>query len=217
MPLSASPSGTPVPATNAVSATKADSGPSRTGSPTGAASATRRPAVPGHRHRPELGAATPLAFLFLLFIPLLLPQAAAAEPRATPVGLWRTIDDATGQAKSYVRVSRRGGADGELTAVIDSLLPEPGKDAARVCGLCPGDKKNLPLRGLEIAWGLQGSGKAYDGGYILDPGNGKTYRCKMEVSDDGLRLTVRGFIGISLIGRSQTWHRVPDTASGEEP
>ncbi len=142
--------------------------------------------------------------------------AVAGEQQASPVGLWRAIDDATGEAKSYVRVSLRAGEGSELIAVIDSLLPQPGKDPGRVCDLCSGDKKNRPLQGLEIAWGLSGSGKAYAGGQILDPGNGKTYRCKMEVSDDGMRLTVRGFIGISLIGRSQTWHRVLETASGEE-
>ena len=61
---------------------------------------------------------------------------------------------------------------------------------------------------MTILWGLKDEGEAWKGGQILDPDNGKTYRCKMTVSDDGRELDVRGYIGISLIGRTQTWLRV---------
>jgi uncharacterized protein (DUF2147 family) len=139
----------------------------------------------------------------ILGVILILGQPLKAE-ETTPAGLWRTIDDATGKAKSIMRVAIE---KGELTATIDSLLPEEGKDPNRSCEKCTGKKKGQRLKGMQIAWGLKGDGKSFEGGHILDPGNGKVYRCKVEMSDDGKRLTVRGFIGISLIGRSQTWHR----------
>lgn len=62
---------------------------------------------------------------------------------------------------------------------------------------------------MTILWGLKMNGDEWSGGEILDPDNGKIYRCKMTLSEDGTQLSVRGFIGIALIGRTQTWHREP--------
>ena len=123
---------------------------------------------------------------------------------ASPVGLWKTIDDETGEVKSLVRISEEGGS---LVGTIDKLFPKPGKDPNPVCDKCEGDKKDKPILGMVILWGLTQQGEEWSGGSILDPKNGKTYKCKVRVEGTGGTLTVRGYIGFSLLGRSQTWIR----------
>ena len=123
---------------------------------------------------------------------------------ASPVGLWKTIDDETGEVKSLVRISEEGGS---LVGTIDKLFPKPGKDPNPVCDKCPGDKKDKPILGMVFLWGLTQQGEEWSGGSILDPDNGKTYKCKVRVEGTGGTLTVRGYIGFSLLGRSQTWIR----------
>jgi uncharacterized protein (DUF2147 family) len=136
---------------------------------------------------------------------LLLPGLVSAQT-LTPVGLWKTIDDNTGKQRSYVRIVDVGG---ELQGKVEKLFPFPGDDPENLCEKCKGERKNKPVVGMTILWGLeQDEGMVWKGGEILDPDNGKTYRCKMTVSDNGKELDVRGYIGISLIGRTQTWLRV---------
>jgi uncharacterized protein (DUF2147 family) len=136
---------------------------------------------------------------------LLLPGLVSAQA-LTPVGLWKTIDDNTGKERSYVRIVDVGG---ELQGKVEKLFPFPGDDPENLCEKCKGERKNKPVVGMTILWGLeQDEGMVWKGGEILDPDNGKTYRCKMTVSDNGKELDVRGYIGISLIGRTQTWLRV---------
>jgi uncharacterized protein (DUF2147 family) len=126
--------------------------------------------------------------------------AAAAEP--TPVGTWRTYDDHTGKARSIVRIYED---NGKLFGRIESSL-DPAR-AGRICDLCKDDRKNQRVVGMVIIRGLTKDGEEFGGGDILDPDNGKIYRCKIRVTEGGGKLSVRGFIGISLIGRSQTWTR----------
>lgn len=91
---------------------------------------------------------------------------------------------------------------------IEQLLNrQPDDDPEGICRTCPGDRKGKPLVGMTILSGLKKDGDIYAGGEILDPKNGKTYRCKTEVIEGGKKLNVRGFIGVSLIGRTQTWLR----------
>lgn len=120
------------------------------------------------------------------------------------LGKWKTFDDETGQAKSIVTIFQEGG---EVKARIDSLLLLPGEDPSRVCVACSGDRKGKRIWGMVIAWGLKPQGNAWEDGHILDPKNGKTYKCKLIPNPDGKHLTVRGFIGFSLLGRSQIWER----------
>ena len=134
----------------------------------------------------------------------LLPQLALAQT-STPVGLWKTIDDATGKERSYVRIVE---VDGALQGKVEKLFPFPGDDPENLCEKCKGELKDKPVVGMTILWGLKDEGDVWKGGQILDPDNGKTYRCKMTVSEDGRQLDVRGYIGISLIGRTQTWLRL---------
>lgn len=116
-------------------------------------------------------------------------------------GKWKTIDDETGQAKSIVEISKN--AKGEYVGKISQLLQKPENNN---CVKCTDDRKNKPLTGLEIIRGLKKSGNEFTGGTITDPKTGKTYKCTITRTGD--KLNVRGFIGISLIGRTQTWHQV---------
>lgn len=123
---------------------------------------------------------------------------------ATLTGLWQTIDDKTGKPRSLVRITETGG---EYNATIEKgLLATDSADA--VCDKCTDERKGQKLIGMTIAKHLKLNGNVYEGGEILDPDNGKIYKCKMTLNQNGSELEVRGFIGIALIGRSQIWKRV---------
>ena len=122
----------------------------------------------------------------------------------SPVGVWRSIDDKTKKERSIIRITE---VDGEFQGVVEKLFDQPGDDPAHLCKECKGERKDKPIVGMTILWGLKKDRDTWAGGEILDPHNGKTYQCKMTLSGDGKSLNVRGFIGISLIGRSQTWWR----------
>jgi uncharacterized protein (DUF2147 family) len=123
----------------------------------------------------------------------------------SPVGVWRTIDDKTKTERSIVRIVEVGG---ELRGTVEQIFTRPDEDPQHLCDKCSGERKDQPIIGMAILWGLKNNDGAWSGGQILDPKNGKIYRCKMTLSEDGRSLDVRGYIGFSLIGRTQTWHRV---------
>ena len=118
------------------------------------------------------------------------------------IGKWKTIDDETGKPKSIVEIYEHSGKI--YGKVVDILDAEKKKN---LCTNCPGEDKNKPVMGLVIIKGLSKEGNEYNGGKILDPVSGKTYKCflALEGSD---KLKVRGYIGLSLFGRTQMWHRV---------
>jgi uncharacterized protein (DUF2147 family) len=128
---------------------------------------------------------------------------AAAQSLASPVGLWRNIDDATKQPKALIRITE---AAGVLTGRIEKILTDK-TDA--ICDLCTDDRKGKPVQGMTILTGLKKDGEEWAGGEILDPNNGKVYKAKAKLVDDGRKLDVRGFIGIAALGRTQTWTREP--------
>jgi len=143
-----------------------------------------------------------MALLLLLGLFGALAQAADLS---TPVGLWRTIDDRTGQDRSLVRIVD---ADGTLEGKVEKTLNrQPDDDPDGRCRACTGVRKDQPVVGMTILWGLKQDGSEWKGGEILDPKNGKTYRCRMKLIEGGKKLEVRGFIGVSLLGRTQTWMR----------
>ena len=113
-------------------------------------------------------------------------------------GKWKTIDDETGKAKSIVEIYKK--TDGKYYGKVVQLLMKPENNN---CINCKDDRKNKPILGLEIIRGLSKDDDEFDGGTITDPKNGKTYKCT--ISRDGDKLNVRGYIGFSLIGRTQTW------------
>lgn len=137
----------------------------------------------------------------------LLCSTAALAQEASPVGRWTTIDDETKKPKSVVAIYEEGG---KLYGRIEKLFPEPGEEQNPLCDKCEGDMKNKPVIGLVILRGLKKDGKEWDGGKITDPNNGKTYKAKIAVEDGGKRLKVRGFIGFSLLGRTQHWVRATE-------
>lgn len=123
-----------------------------------------------------------------------------------PIGLWETIDDETNEPESHVRIWVD---DGELFGKVEKLILKPGEPSDPKCTQCVGDKKDQPILGMTIISGLRQEGGVWTGGHILDPDNGKVYKCRIKVEDGGRKLEVRGYVGLSLIGRSQIWHRKP--------
>ena len=123
---------------------------------------------------------------------------------ATPLGRWRTVDDLTGKMNSVVTIWEQ---DGKLYGRIERLIDPDPKDPDPRCLRCSGDLKGQRLLGLRILWGLSKNGDQWTGGEILDPDNGKTYRCSLTVKEGGKKLRVRGFIGFSFLGRTQYWLR----------
>jgi len=148
----------------------------------------------------SLAAAT-IAMAFMAALPA---RSAHAADATSPIGLWKTFDDKTGAARAIVRIYEQ---DGKLFGKIVSSLT-PGADE-RVCIACEDERKNQPIIGLVIVRNMQRVDDGYRGGDILDPENGSVYRCRFHV-EDGVRLVVRGYIGISLLGRTQTWQRQQD-------
>jgi len=122
----------------------------------------------------------------------------------SPVGTWQTIDDHTGQPKALVQIAQDG--NGSFSGkVIKGLGPNDQPD--RRCTACTDARKDQPILGMTIINDMKKDGDGWDHGQILDPENGKIYKCKMHLEDGGNKLVVRGYIGVSLLGRSQTWVR----------
>ena len=131
---------------------------------------------------------------------MLCTSSLAAEP--SPTGLWKTFDDKTQKPRGLIRLYEENGAIfGRIEASVDP------KEAREICDKCSGERKNKPVVGMVVLRGMRKQGSGYAGGEILDPDTGWVYRCKMNVEKDGEKLVVRGYLGFSLIGRSQTWVR----------
>ena len=143
-----------------------------------------------------------LLLVSLIATTLALPSAWAED--ASPIGLWKNIDDVSGKPKALIRITDNKGT---LQGKIEKLFLAPGEDPNPRCDKCEGANKDQPVMGMMIVSGLKKDGDAYAGGTILDPDNGKVYKSKMVLIDGGKKLTVRGYIGIPMFGRSQTWVR----------
>ena len=146
-----------------------------------------------------------LTLLKSKFLILLIALGVIAQAQ-DPTGLWRTIDDKTGKERGTVRLYLEAG---EVFGRIESTV-DP-KEAASVCGLCPGDRKNKAIIGLPILRHMKKTGSDWTGGDILDPDTGSVYRCKFKITGDGNKMTLRGYLGVSLLGRSQVWMRQQQT------
>jgi uncharacterized protein (DUF2147 family) len=133
---------------------------------------------------------------------LALVQASAATPTAT--GVWKQIDE-NGKVGAFVTISEENGV---FVGRLSRLFLEPGDDPNPICSECPGARRNQPILGLLFIEGMKQSGFDYKGGTILDPETGKFYKASMSLDPGGSRLTVRGYIGLPIFGRSQTWTRV---------
>ena len=135
---------------------------------------------------------------------LLTAASFVVSAQVSPVGLWKTIDDETGQAKSHVRIKE---VSGVVTGSIEKVL-EPGKQDA-LCDLCKDDRKNKPVTGMTILRNMKQSGddqSIWEGGDIVDPKNGKVYRARIRPIEDGKKLQMRGYIGPFF--KTQVWLRL---------
>lgn len=137
-------------------------------------------------------------FITVLLITLVCSTGIAQEV----FGKWKTIDDKTGKAKAYIEIYEE---DGKAYGTILELINPKQKDPK--CDRCPDEDKDKPVVGLKFIKGLEKDGEIYSGGKILDPGNGKLYQCYITLEEED-RLKVRGYIGITLLGRTQYWERV---------
>jgi uncharacterized protein (DUF2147 family) len=133
-------------------------------------------------------------------------RAAAGEENSmdSPVGRWKTVDDVTGKPKSVVSIWEE---NGKLYGRVQKLVDPDPQNPNPTCEDCTGDEKGKPVVGLKILWDLQKDGDGWSGGTILDPSNGKTYKCLLSLEEGGTKLKVRGFIGVSVLGRTQVWLR----------
>jgi uncharacterized protein (DUF2147 family) len=136
----------------------------------------------------------------------------AAEPSA--VGLWEQVDEKSGKPESWFKITERNGV---YVGNIVKIFFKPGEDENWVCDKCEGDERGKPVLGLALIKGMQRKGLEYENGTIMDPRDGSVYSALMKISADGQKLEVRGFLGISFLGRSQMWNRLPDNALAPTP
>lgn len=134
----------------------------------------------------------------------MLPLAAVFNVSAqdSPVGRWKTIDDVTGKVKSIVEITQdsKGVLSGTVVEVLQSDRgPNP------TCDKCEGANKDKPIQGMKILWGLTKDGDEWNGGTVLDPAKGKTYKSKVEMLEGGKKLGMSGCI--MFICRQQVWIR----------
>ena len=141
--------------------------------------------------------------IYLLFLVWFTSFNAGAQEQS-PIGLWKNIDDVTGKPRALIRIVEHAG---ELQGRIEKIFFEPGEDQNPKCIKCEGELKDKPTLGMMILSGFSLVAGEYNDGKILDPENGKLYKSRMLLAEDGKKLTVRGYIGIPLFGRSQTWLR----------
>ena len=136
------------------------------------------------------------AFLFVSY-----GNAQSTDP---VLGVWKTIDEKTNQPSSLIRLDEK---NGELIGTVTELIPTPGETLVTHCNLCKDERKGKPIIGMMIMKGLKKSSPGiWSGGEILDPEEGEIYKVKINMVDEKT-LEVRGYIGIPLLGRTQTWVR----------
>jgi uncharacterized protein (DUF2147 family) len=140
--------------------------------------------------------------VFLLVLPVCLPADATDTRLASPVGLWQPLDS-HGKPEGLIRIFETNGL---YYGRIEPSSPSDDRNAR--CTRCTGDRHNQPIIGLLLLRHLRPENGKYVGGDILDPDTGRIYGCSLRLTDGGREAVMRGFLGISLLGRSQTWRRV---------
>lgn len=128
----------------------------------------------------------------------------------SPVGTWNQVDDDSGKVTSVIRITENEGTLSGTVLEVKNMTPEQiARDGQPPkCTQCEGERHNQPIEGMDIMWGLTRDGDHWEGGHIIDPSSGKVYKVKLSLTDQGQHLKVRGYIGFSLLGRTQVWQRV---------
>lgn len=122
---------------------------------------------------------------------------------ASLVGVWQTFSDKTGEAESLIQLTE---SNGRIDGKVMQVFSPPSDTSTPLCEACTGTNKDKPVVGMTILHAMVSADPAYAQGDILDPEDGQHYKCKLHLISDSV-LEVRGYLGVSLFGRTQTWKR----------
>ena len=134
---------------------------------------------------------------------LLLTLFAMPSQAQTCLGKWKVIEDKSNEPACILELYEE---NGKINGKLLKILKSDTKQKNPMCVNCTDDRKDQPVIGMEVVRGLRKKGKYWSGGRLLDPHTGKTYKCYLELVDEN-KIKARGYIGISLIGRTQYWYR----------
>ena len=143
-----------------------------------------------------------------------IPTLGRADPHTTASGFWEVKDD-DGNVSAWFLFSEKNNV---YSARLVKGFKKPGDTTPikYICEACPGEKKGAHIMGLTLFWGMKRDGLHYTGGSVLDPRDGSIYHAKMDLSENGEDLAVRGYLGIEMLGKTQVWHRLPDDVMKKE-